>query len=146
MANLPIHDQAYRDGVALSGKMLEDACHGQSAEMGWWDDLKDVLAVEGLTEAQRKKITMWYQATKLMLSVSELAEGMEGLRKGKMDDHLPHLKMIGAELADSVIRDFDLSGAMGLDLGEIIAEKLHYNAGRPDHQREAREAEGGKKF
>jgi hypothetical protein len=71
---------------------------------------------------------------------------MEGYRKGLMDDKLPHRKMIEVELADAVIRCFDLAGALGLDLAGAMAEKLAYNAMRADHKPENRAAEGGKKF
>ena len=83
---------------------------------------------------------------KLMLIVSEIAEAMEGHRKGLMDDKLPARPMLEVELADAVIRIFDLGGGLSLDLGGAIAEKLAYNATREDHSLEHRKAEGGKKF
>jgi NTP pyrophosphatase (non-canonical NTP hydrolase) len=79
-----------------------------------------------------------------MLSVTELAEGMEGLRKDRMDDHLKHRKMLEVELADCVIRCFDLAGGLGFNLGGALAEKLRYNAHRIDHKPENRHAAGGK--
>ena len=39
--------------------------------------------------------------------------------------------MVEVELADAVIRIADLAGALGLDLGGAIAEKLEYNRNRP---------------
>lgn len=71
---------------------------------------------------------------------------MEGHRKGLMDDKLPHRPMIEVELADAVIRIGDLCGALGLDLGGAISEKLIYNSNRADHKLENRKAEGGKKY
>ncbi len=82
----------------------------------------------------------------LMLVVSEIAEGMEGHRKSKMDDHLPHRTMLEVELADALIRIFDLAGGLKLDVAGAFAEKLAYNAKRADHTHEARRAEGGKKY
>ena len=38
---------------------------------------------------------------------------------------------IAVELADAVIRIADLCGALGIDLEEVIAEKMKYNEGRP---------------
>lgn len=81
-----------------------------------------------------------------MLTVSELSEAMEGLRKSLMDDKLPHRPMMEVELADAVIRIGDLAGAMGFDLVGAILEKLEYNRTRADHKLENRAAEGGKKF
>ncbi len=82
----------------------------------------------------------------LMLSVSELAEAMEGHRKNLADDKLPHRKMFEVEIADCVIRLLDIAGGMGLDLGAAFEEKMAYNAIREDHKTEARQAEGGKKY
>lgn len=48
----------------------------------------------------------------LMLTVSEIAECMEGERKDLMDDHLPHRKMAEVELADAVIRIADILGSL----------------------------------
>lgn len=82
----------------------------------------------------------------LMLVTSELAEALEADRKGLMDDKLPHRDGLTVELADAVIRIFDMAGGLGLDLGGAVQEKLAYNAKRVDHTREHRLAEGGKKY
>lgn len=82
----------------------------------------------------------------LMLAVSELAEAMEGHRKNKMDDHLPHRPMIEVELADCLIRILDTAGGLGLDLAGAFREKMEYNATRKDHTLEARRAPDGKKY
>lgn len=82
----------------------------------------------------------------LMLIVSEIAEAMEGHRKSQMDDHLPTRPMIEVELADAVIRIFDLAGGLELDLAGAFRDKMIYNATRHDHTREARLAAGGKKY
>lgn len=52
----------------------------------------------------------------LMLVITELAEAVEGIRKGLMDDKLPHRKMEEVEMADAVIRLLDFAGGFGLDL------------------------------
>ncbi len=83
---------------------------------------------------------------KLMLIVSELSEALEGHRKNLMDDKLPHRKMFEVELADALIRLWDLAGAAGLDLGGAYIEKMAYNEHREDHKRENRMAEGGKRY
>ncbi|MGE3404362.1 MAG: hypothetical protein AB7K63_17355 [Vicinamibacterales bacterium] len=46
----------------------------------------------------------------LMLVVTELAEALEGDRKGLMDDKLPHRPMPEVELADAYIRVLDIAG------------------------------------
>lgn len=82
----------------------------------------------------------------LMLMVSEIAEGMEGIRKNLMDDKLPHRPMIEVEMADLFIRLMDFAGARGLDLDGAVAEKRAFNAVRADHTFEARMKANGKRF
>lgn len=82
----------------------------------------------------------------LCLVHSEISEAMEGARKNLMDDKLPHRSMLEVELADAVIRIFDMAGGLGLDLGGALFEKLEYNRNRADHKIENRLKENGKKF
>lgn len=82
----------------------------------------------------------------LMLVVSEVAEAMEGVRKGLMDDKLPHRPAEEVEMADALIRILDYCEGRGLDIAGAVAEKMAYNRNREDHTREARLAAGGKKF
>jgi NTP pyrophosphatase (non-canonical NTP hydrolase) len=82
----------------------------------------------------------------LMLIVSEIAEAMEGERKGLQDDKLPHRRMAEVELVDALIRIFDYAGAYEYDLDGAYREKMAYNANRADHKPAARLAEGGKKW
>ena len=76
----------------------------------------------------------------------ELSEALEGHRKGLKDDKLPEFDMLTVELADTIIRVLDLAGGLKLPLAEALWRKLHYNDTRQDHTREARLAEGGKKY
>lgn len=82
----------------------------------------------------------------LMLCVSELSEALEGHRKDLMDDKLPHRKMFEVELADCVIRIFDLAHGLGYSIGDAVIQKLIYNQTREDHTDEHRLKEGGKKY
>lgn len=140
---LPIQNKDYFAHIAEAGDELTHACFNQARVMGWHEDADRIESLP-IEEAMKHKLLMWYQGTKLMLSVTELAEAMEGLRKDLPDTHLPQYPMMAVELADCVIRCFDQAGHMGFDLGEIIATKLLYNATRADHQKAARNAEGGK--
>ena len=74
-------------------------CH--EANKSWWPQKKE----------DRNKGEL------LMLCVSELAEAMEGHRKDKMDDKLPHRKMAEVELVDFLIRAFDMAGGLGWEVG-----------------------------
>lgn len=110
------------------GSALTHYCHGVAKECGWW---------ENTTERDVPRL--------LMLCVSELSEAMEGHRKNLMDTHLPDRKMLEVELADAVIRIFDMAGGLGLDVAGAITEKLAYNTTREDHKPEIRAA-GGKAY
>lgn len=125
-----------QNAIAAAGKHLTDACHGAAFRSGWWTDLKT-----GADQRNANNVP-----EKLMLIVSEVAEGMEGHRKNLKDDKLPHRDMLEVELADAVIRIFDLAGAKGMDLGGAISEKLAFNAQRADHKPENRAADGGKQY
>src|ERR1043166_9078684 len=69
----------------------------------------------------------------LCLVHSEISEALEGHRKSLMDDKLPHRTMIEVELADAVIRIFDMCAGLGLDLEGAYQEKMAFNAKRVDH-------------
>lgn len=77
---------------------------------------------------------------------SELSEALEAHRKSLMDDKLPHRSGIEVEFADCIIRIFDTSAALGLDLAGAIIEKNRYNAQRADHKLAARRSAGGKAY
>jgi len=94
----------------------------------------------------RARSTRILGAELLCLVHSEISEAMEGARKRLQDDHLPGRCMLEVELADAVIRIFDMAGGLGLDLPGAIAEKLAYNAKRADHKPDSRRADGGKAF
>lgn len=131
------NDQTQSYSALDAGRALQDICHGAARNAGWWTDPKTGESV----------IDRPYNfSNKLMLIVSEVAEAMEGDRKGLQDDKLPHREMREVELADAVIRCFDLAGAYNMDLGAAISEKLAFNAQRPDHKIEARQATGGKSY
>jgi NTP pyrophosphatase (non-canonical NTP hydrolase) len=102
-------------------------CFYQSGKQGWHKNPREV-------------------GTMLALIHSEISEALEGVRKGKKDDHLPHKDAVDVELADAVIRIFDLAAALGYNLGSTLVEKYNYNAQRADHKLENRVKEGGKAF
>jgi NTP pyrophosphatase (non-canonical NTP hydrolase) len=121
-----------------------DLAHGAAFAAGWWK--RDDIDHKALVQNPGSWIGGALVAQKLCLVHSEISEAMEGHRKGLMDDKLTHRPMIEVELADALIRICDLAGAMGLDLGGAVAEKMAYNAQRADHKPEARAAAGGKAY
>lgn len=122
--------------VADGIRLLSMLSHWHADVTGWWNDLET---------GERLPLTQERVGDKLMLIVSEIAEGKEGHRKGLMDDHLPDRPMIEVELADAMIRIGDLAGALGLDLGGAVIAKMRYNQTRKDHKPANRRKPGGKK-
>lgn len=136
--------------VANNINALVARCHNASYNAGWWHHTKTGLdlveVVNNPADALQELLAGALVAQKLCLTHSEISEAMEGHRKGLMDDKLPHRSMIEVELADAIIRACDLAGALRLDLGGAIEEKLSFNKTRPDHKKENREAAGGKSY
>ena len=137
--------------VLLEGfNALVASCHEASMKAGWWTEQVtgrrlDLIICYPITHEDHT-LAGALVGQKLMLIESEIAEGMEGHRTGAQDKHLPHRKSLEVELADAVIRIADLAGALNLDLGGAIVEKLAFNATRADHKPEARAAAGGKAY
>lgn len=130
------------DAVRESARKLMGTIHYSNVAAGWWNDLKTGEDLRA-TESQPVKRNV---GELLCLVHSEISEAMEGHRKGLMDDKLPHRPMLEVELADAMIRIFDMAGGMNLDLPGAIAEKLAFNQSRADHKPENRLADGGKKY
>lgn len=114
---------------------LVKMCHTENAR--WW---VDPATGESLKERE------FIVPCKLMMIVSEITEAMEGHRKNLPDDKLPHRPAFEVELADALIRIFDLAGAYNVDLGGAFVEKLNYNRDRIDHTHAHRQATGGKAY
>lgn len=80
----------------------------------------------------------------LMLIVTELAEALEAHRKNKMAPPTMSMPEISKEnfeqfykdtyedeIADALIRIFDLCGGTGIDLEWHVSQKVNYNKQRP---------------
>ena len=120
--------------IAIAANILQRECH--EANKSWWTD----------GDGKSIKHNPLCFSNKLMLIVSEISEAMEGDRKSIMDDKLPHREMREVELADAVIRIFDLAGGYSLDLAGAIVEKMEFNAKRADHKPENRAKKNGKAY
>ncbi|RWM90030.1 MAG: hypothetical protein EOR84_22740 [Mesorhizobium sp.] len=90
----------------LTYNQLAAECHANNAK--WWHDLETGARLD------RDKDEL------LMLVVSEIAEAMEGERKGLMDDKLPHRPAAEVELVDAVIRIADFAGGHGFNISRGV--------------------------
>lgn len=118
--------------IAILPNILRDICHQANAH--WW---RNPETGETLDRNFGEMIA---------LAHGELSEALEGHRKDAQDDHLPEFKSVDVELADVMIRVFDIAGGLKIDLGKALVAKLQYNATRADHTDAARTAPGGKKY
>lgn len=103
----------------------------------WWTDIHTGKSIK------ENPLTF---SNKLCLIHSEISEALEADRKNLMDDKLTHREGREVELADAIIRIFDLAGAYGMDLGGAIVEKVEYNMNREDHKKENRLQANGKAY
>lgn len=72
-------------------------------------------------------------AEKVALIHSELSEALEADRQPGVQpsDKLEGVTAVAEELADAVIRIFDLCGHLQIDLEKVVLAKMAYNASRP---------------
>jgi hypothetical protein len=125
------------DKIADACNLLRDVCYEASYKAGWW--------YNPTTGVNIKDNPMCF-SQKLCLIHSEISEAMEGDRKSLKDEKLPHRDAREVELADALIRIYDLAGAYGMDIGGAVSEKMQYNANRQDHKLESRMSSGGKSY
>ena len=110
--------------------------HATAKDKGWWDDRPDYGdRVQAIPE-------------KIALMHSELSEALEEARAGNLNLYYGDANYagdagkpegFGIELADCVIRIFDLCEALGIDIQQMIEIKMAYNETRPHRH-------GGKNF
>lgn len=113
---------------------LQAVMHRLSREKGWWPQLDD----KNSSPAEKKKLVEATIPEKLVLIHSEVSEAMEEYRRRKRitevsfgeDDEEEKPEGLPIELADVVIRVFDLAEALHIDLGYWIVRKYEYNQTR----------------
>jgi len=112
---------------------LCELCYDLAAARGWWTNANGTPKNRNFGEL-------------MALIHSEISEALEGGRRDLASDHIAGFSMLEEELADALIRIFDLAGGAELRLGEAFLAKIAFNAVRPDHKPEARAKAGGKSF
>jgi NTP pyrophosphatase (non-canonical NTP hydrolase) len=116
------------DHFALAFDKLAKIIHEDNVAKGFWPEGGRRTNGPGMVSERPGERNV---GEALMLVVTELAEGMEGFRKKRNDDHLPQFISLEVEIADAIIRLMDLSYGMKLRVGEALAQKLMYNRTRP---------------
>lgn len=132
-----------------------DVCHGLAREKGWWTPYlarenairelsadqvlsKLMLVVTELAEAA-EEVRLPNHDPRLVYFESNggPAEGVLGTKvpyerwqAARGSEAMPKPEGFGVEVADAVIRIFDLCGAMGVDLEAAVKLKHEYNARR----------------
>lgn len=130
-------------------RQLQRTCYENSKSKGFHDAgdaMRDKISSGRDTRADRRELQNYY-GNCLMLIAGELTEAHEELRNGRAINETYYGRQtftgpqkpegVPSELADVVIRVFDLAQEAGIDLAGMIAEKLVYNGTRPHmHSRE----------
>lgn len=107
-----------RERITLN--QWRDRAHATAVEKGWYDEQRSIPEL-------------------LMLIVSELSEALEDYRTDTMDTIVSRSGKpigFGSEIADVLIRLFDLAGAKQLfggeplDLDALVAQKMAFNSTR----------------
>jgi NTP pyrophosphatase (non-canonical NTP hydrolase) len=96
---------------------LRDICHNAAKEKGWYSPPPAELEAKFVANVH-----------------GEVSEFWEAHRKGTLDqpcDKPCGLTCREEEMADILIRVFDMAGCWGVDLDHAVSEKLAYNRTRP---------------
>ena len=101
--------QAWYEGVGA----VQSVIHKTNVAKGFWDEPRN-------------------DSEALMLMVTEIAEGCEGLRHGNPpSDHIPKFTAIEEEMADTIIRILDMAEGRQWRVAQALIAKLEFNLTRP---------------
>ena len=111
------------------------AIHDNAQNKGFWRDYETYsIKLKQCTSTDKElyqKAQLQWITVMLALIGTEVSEAIEGLRKGDYEN-------FGEEIADIVIRAFDLAEGLGIDIESEIKRKMEIN--------NSREHKHGKKF
>ena len=107
-------------------------CHENASKKGFHaQDNRDLETALDNSKECFERIRTQQMIKDIALAMTELAEAVEHARKKPLlSDKTIWKESIEEELADTVIRIFDISGQYGIDLEYFINEKMAYNINR----------------
>lgn len=134
---------------------LVETAHTKAVTAGWWTQLPK-LGDEISGNLPEQDLRYNYPVGEraggsksvgdlISLIHTEVSEAYEGHRCNAQDEKLPEFLALEVELADAVIRIFDMAGGLSLRLADALAFKMAYNEIRPDHTHAERMKDDGKK-
>jgi NTP pyrophosphatase (non-canonical NTP hydrolase) len=97
--------------------------HENALDKGFYDKIFEILNATKEKE-EYKVYKNLFICQQLLLVISELGEATEGLRKGDIPN-------FNEEIADAIIRLFDLSGFLKMNLEYELKKKMAINKNRP---------------
>jgi NTP pyrophosphatase (non-canonical NTP hydrolase) len=115
--------------------IFQKLVHENAVAHGWWDKSK---TCEKKAEPGVEPVLTYIQtevvSSKLALIHSEVSEALEAVRLGNfisfVDPDTGKPEGMAIELADVIIRIFDLAESLGLDIEEALRAKHSFNVSR----------------
>ena len=113
---------------------LSNRAHQTAQDKGWWRDrVRLQQVVDRYGEDVAPFLEVQNKLSLLGLIHSEVSEALNAVRNGiESDDKVPAFTGLEAELADVLIRIFDMCGKYQLRLGAAVIAKMAMNETRPD--------------
>lgn len=131
-------NEQFRHHIEIVLDDLADLCAAVATEKGFRDDefaLAALLHSSLRDSADKPQALEWLASTIFQAEIarahSELSEALEGARKPHADAHCPSFDNTIVELADAMIRLFDIIGRRKLPIGQAFVAKLQANCDRP---------------
>lgn len=103
---------------------LASACHLQAAAKGFWDEDRNPGEMIALIHSELSEML---EAVRAIDVLTHNEDGLERPRSEKIPDYTAEEE----EAADVLIRLLDYAAGRRLRIGEAVAAKLEFNAGRP---------------
>jgi NTP pyrophosphatase (non-canonical NTP hydrolase) len=114
---------------------LVQEAHQNAVSKGWWDEERSFGEVIALIHSEASEALEDHRNGRQPDAEYYERKNVDGTIKMIPYGHQPNANWkpcgIPSELADIVIRVFDACGRYGIDLERAIAEKMAYNATRP---------------